>query len=201
VPVLVTTDHGSIHCHRPATVFAKRDTTQNLRYKFGADLRARTATLAMTVKDDARCAFRRARRRTNYLVRLEGRLLRLSHQAAAVPGALPGLVPPRRGITEEMILPVAAADPAMKLYLRILRYVRPHLALFAWAILAMTFYAALDAFSFTLLIPFLTSCSVARRSGAGRRSSRERRHRRRPAVVRRLADRRAARPWRGCATW
>ena len=43
----------------------------------------------------------------------------------------------------------------MKLYLRILRYVRPHLALFAWAILAMTFYAALDAFSFTLLIPFL----------------------------------------------
>ena len=43
----------------------------------------------------------------------------------------------------------------MKLYLRILRYVRPHLALFAWAILAMTVYAALDAFSFTLLIPFL----------------------------------------------
>jgi subfamily B ATP-binding cassette protein MsbA len=43
----------------------------------------------------------------------------------------------------------------MKLYLRILRYVRPHLALFSWAILAMTVFAALDAFSFTLLIPFL----------------------------------------------
>jgi DNA-binding response OmpR family regulator len=31
VPVLLTTDHGSIHCHTPATVFAKRDTTATLR--------------------------------------------------------------------------------------------------------------------------------------------------------------------------
>jgi subfamily B ATP-binding cassette protein MsbA len=43
----------------------------------------------------------------------------------------------------------------MKLYLRILRYVRPHIALFCWAIVAMCAFAALDAFSFTLLIPFL----------------------------------------------
>src|SRR5262249_24205431 len=40
VPVLITTDHGSIHCQTPATVFAKRDATHNLRYKFGEDLRA-----------------------------------------------------------------------------------------------------------------------------------------------------------------
>src|SRR5258708_18962720 len=40
VPVLITTDHGSIHCETPATVFAKRDATANLRYKFGEDLRA-----------------------------------------------------------------------------------------------------------------------------------------------------------------
>jgi CheY-like chemotaxis protein len=40
VPVLVTSDHGSIHCRTPATVFAKRDATANLRYKFGEDLRA-----------------------------------------------------------------------------------------------------------------------------------------------------------------
>ena len=38
--MLLTSDHGSIHCHTPATVFAKRDATQNLRYKFGEDLRA-----------------------------------------------------------------------------------------------------------------------------------------------------------------
>lgn len=40
VKVLLTSDHGSIHCHTPATVFAKRDATHNLRYKFGEDLRA-----------------------------------------------------------------------------------------------------------------------------------------------------------------
>ncbi|MFL5579251.1 MAG: response regulator [Gemmatimonadaceae bacterium] len=40
VPVLLTSDHGSIHCGTPATVFAKRDATSNLRYKFGEDLRA-----------------------------------------------------------------------------------------------------------------------------------------------------------------
>ncbi len=40
ISVLLTTDHGSIHCNTPATVFAKRDASANLRYKFGEDLRA-----------------------------------------------------------------------------------------------------------------------------------------------------------------
>ena len=40
LPVLLTSDHGSIHCNTSATVFAKKDATANLRYKFGEDLRA-----------------------------------------------------------------------------------------------------------------------------------------------------------------
>ncbi len=51
VSVLLTTDHGSIHCHTPATVFAKRDATANLRYKFGEDLRAERSGTAILVKD------------------------------------------------------------------------------------------------------------------------------------------------------
>jgi len=51
VPVLLTTDHGSIHCHTPATVFAKRDATANLRYKFGEDLRAQDDDAAIVVDD------------------------------------------------------------------------------------------------------------------------------------------------------
>ena len=47
LPVLLTSDHGSIHCHTPATVFAKRDATANLRYKFGEDLRAERAEHAL----------------------------------------------------------------------------------------------------------------------------------------------------------
>jgi hypothetical protein len=49
--VLLTTDHGSIHCHTPATVFAKRDATANLRYKFGEDLRAEKDSAGILIKD------------------------------------------------------------------------------------------------------------------------------------------------------
>ncbi len=51
VPVLLTTDHGSIHCETPATVYAKRDATANLRYKFGEDLRAEDPGAAIGVED------------------------------------------------------------------------------------------------------------------------------------------------------
>jgi CheY-like chemotaxis protein len=56
IPVLLTTDHGSIHCLSPATVFAKRDATANLRYKFGEDLRAERQehALLFTNSDDLR---------------------------------------------------------------------------------------------------------------------------------------------------
>jgi DNA-binding NarL/FixJ family response regulator len=47
VKVLITTDHGSIHCRTPATVFAKRDATPSLRYKFGEDLRAENPEQAL----------------------------------------------------------------------------------------------------------------------------------------------------------
>ena len=43
----------------------------------------------------------------------------------------------------------------MELVRRLLRYVRPHAGLAAASLTAMLAYAALDAFSFTLLIPFL----------------------------------------------
>jgi hypothetical protein len=47
ISVVLTSDHGSIHCQTPATVFAKRDATANLRYKFGEDLRAERPEHAM----------------------------------------------------------------------------------------------------------------------------------------------------------
>ena len=89
VPVLLTTDHGSIHCHTPATVFAKRDTTSNLRYKFGDDLRAQDADAALVVDDLP--SFGLPARGAGHPAAARHRrpLLRLSHQAARVPGALP----------------------------------------------------------------------------------------------------------------
>lgn len=52
VKVLVTSDHGSIHCHTPATVFARRDATLNLRYKFGEDLRAENPDYALLFRNE-----------------------------------------------------------------------------------------------------------------------------------------------------
>ncbi|MDX1623954.1 MAG: response regulator [Gemmatimonadota bacterium] len=51
VRVVLTTDHGSVHCLRPATVFARMDATQNLRYKFGNNLRAEDPETAFRVVD------------------------------------------------------------------------------------------------------------------------------------------------------
>ncbi len=51
VTVVLTTDHGSIHCHTPATIYARRDATANLRFKFGEDLRVDDPAAALVVDD------------------------------------------------------------------------------------------------------------------------------------------------------
>ncbi len=53
----------------------------------------------------------------------------------------------------------------MKLYLRIVSYLRPHLAVFAAAAGAIAIFAALDAFSLALLIPFLRALFASGRDG------------------------------------
>jgi DNA-binding response OmpR family regulator len=47
ITVVLTSDHGSILCQTPATVYARRDATTHLRYKFGEDLRAEKAEQAL----------------------------------------------------------------------------------------------------------------------------------------------------------
>jgi len=68
VPVLLTTDHGSIHCNRPATVYAKRDATANLRYKFGSDLRVENPTVVHSVSNPDDLRLPPGRMQTNYLL-------------------------------------------------------------------------------------------------------------------------------------
>ena len=111
VPVLVTTDHGSIHCHRPATVFAKRDATQNLRYKFGDGLRAQDPSTAFTVNDESVLRFPPGAARMNYVMGVEDYFFvyptKLREYQARYRGSfLHGGVSP-----EEMILPVALLTP------------------------------------------------------------------------------------------
>jgi DNA-binding response OmpR family regulator len=111
VSVLLTTDHGSIHCHRPVTVFAKRDATQNLRYKFGDDLRAEEPSLVFAVNDESILRFPKGRSATNYVIGLEDTFFvyptKLRQYQARYRGSfLHGGISP-----EEMILPVALLTP------------------------------------------------------------------------------------------
>jgi len=111
VPVILTTDHGAIHCHTPATVFAKRDATNNLRFKFGEDLRCEDPQAAIAVDDPERYGLPRRSLGVRALFATGDRFFvyptKLREYQARYRGAfLHGGVSP-----EEMILPVALLTP------------------------------------------------------------------------------------------
>jgi hypothetical protein len=111
VPVLLTTDHGSIHCHTPATVFAKRDATSHLRYKFGEDLRPEDSDAAIVVTDLERYGLPPQSTKTRLLLATGDRFFvyptKLREYQARYRGAfLHGGVSP-----EEVVLPIALLTP------------------------------------------------------------------------------------------
>ena len=111
VTVVFTTDHGSILCRRPVTVFARRDATANLRYKFGNDLRAEDPDAVFAVNDERALRFPEGPMATNYLLALEDAFFvyptKLREYQARYRGSfLHGGVSP-----EEVILPIAVLTP------------------------------------------------------------------------------------------
>jgi hypothetical protein len=111
VPTVLTTDHGSIHCERPVTIFARRDATSNLRYKFGLDLRAEDPKAVYSLTSEKALRFPPGKMATNYLLALEDYFFvyptKLREYQARYRGSfLHGGVSP-----EEMILPIAVMQP------------------------------------------------------------------------------------------
>ena len=111
VPVLLTTDHGSIHCHTPATVYARRDATPHLRYKFAEDIRAEDPSAAILVKRLADYGLAAEKPNTQLLLAIGDRFFvyptKLREYQARYRGAfLHGGVAP-----EEVILPIALLTP------------------------------------------------------------------------------------------
>ncbi len=109
--IVLTTDHGSIHCNRPTTVFARRDATSNLRYKFGQELRAEDASTVVSTSDPTELRLPASRMGTNYVLAVEDFFLvyptKLREYQNRYRGAfLHGGVSP-----EEMIVPVATLRP------------------------------------------------------------------------------------------
>jgi len=109
--IVLTSDHGSILCERPLTIFARRDATANLRYKFGLDLRAEQPQNVFAVKDERVLRFPPGKSTTNYVLALEDYFFvyptKLREYQARYRGSfLHGGVSP-----EEVILPVATLTP------------------------------------------------------------------------------------------
>jgi hypothetical protein len=109
--VIMTTDHGSILCQRPATVFARRDATSNLRYKFGQDLRTERADTAFSTSRPEDLRFPTGKLGLTYAVALDDYFfvyptkLR-EYQRRYRNSFLHGGISP-----EEMIVPVARLTP------------------------------------------------------------------------------------------
>jgi CheY-like chemotaxis protein len=109
--VILTTDHGSILCQQPSTVFARRDATSNLRYKFGQDLRAEHKSTAFATRDEKDLRLPPGRLGMSYLFALDDYFfvyptkLR-EYQARYRNSFLHGGISP-----EEMIVPVASLTP------------------------------------------------------------------------------------------
>jgi len=109
--VVLTTDHGSILCQNPTTVFARKDATSNLRYKFGVDLRAEDKNAAFLTSSQKDLRLPPGRMGTSYLVALSDHFfvyptkLR-EYQARYRNSFLHGGISP-----EEMIVPVATLTP------------------------------------------------------------------------------------------
>ncbi|HSJ05209.1 MAG TPA: bifunctional response regulator/alkaline phosphatase family protein [Longimicrobiales bacterium] len=108
---VLTTDHGSILCERPLTVYARRDATSNLRYKFGLDLRAEDPAGVFSVNDESLLRFPPGRLAMNYVFALDDCFFvyptKLREYQARYRGSfLHGGVS-----TEEMVLPVATLRP------------------------------------------------------------------------------------------
>jgi hypothetical protein len=111
VTTVLTSDHGSILCERPLTVYARRDASSSLRFKYGQDLRAEDESGVMSLSSERELRFPPGRPATKYLFALEDRFFvyptKLREYQARYRGSfLHGGVSP-----EEMILPVATLRP------------------------------------------------------------------------------------------
>jgi len=70
VTVVLTSDHGSIQVNRGATVFGDRETSTNIRYKYGKSIRGDNKQV-MEIKNPRRCGLPAQGINTNYLIAKE----------------------------------------------------------------------------------------------------------------------------------
>src|SRR4029077_4967082 len=106
-----TTRHRAIPCETPATGYAKRDATANLRYKFGEDLRSEDPEAAIVVEEPKAFGLPGMGLGVRLLLATSDRFLVYPPKLAAVQARYRGSFL-HGGVTpEEMILPIALLTP------------------------------------------------------------------------------------------
>jgi hypothetical protein len=167
VPVLLTTDHGSIHCHTPGTVYARRDATANLRYKFGEDLRAQEREAAIAVDDLTAWGLPPRTPGTRMLLATGDRFFvyptKLREYQARYRGAfLHGGVTPKKWCSPSRCSNPAVArsssvthSPRRGSTRRLLGYLRPYRLRFSLGLLTTALASLLDGVTLVILIPLL----------------------------------------------
>jgi len=110
VPIVLTSDHGSVHCKHPATVYARRDASTNLRYKQGENIRSEKE-IFYSVRNPAKIGLPSVGINANFLFAVEDYYfvyptkLR-EYQSRYYGSFLHGGISP-----EEMILPLIVLTP------------------------------------------------------------------------------------------
>ncbi len=109
--VIVTTDHGSIRCLRPLKVYGDRETTTNLRFKLGRNVRAEYERGVVALRDPRQWLLPRNSAVTSLLIAKEDYYFvyptEYHHYAQRYRDSFQ-----HGGISlEEMVLPVAILEP------------------------------------------------------------------------------------------
>jgi CheY-like chemotaxis protein len=110
VPIVLTSDHGSVHCKRPATVYAKRDASTNLRYKFGENIRSERG-IFYSVKEPLKIGLPRIGINVNYLFAVEDYYFVYPTKLREYQGRYYGSFLHGGISPEEMILPLVRLIP------------------------------------------------------------------------------------------
>jgi len=110
VTVVVTSDHGSIRAKHEILVHADRETSTNLRYKYGRSIRAESKQV-FNIKDPASCGLPNSRFNTNYLIAQSDTFFVYPNHFHRFANLYKDSLQHGGISMEEMILPVALLEP------------------------------------------------------------------------------------------
>ena len=111
VTIIITTDHGSVRSMRDTKVFGDRDTSTNLRYKFGKNLNAVDKSASLKISNATRFKLPKISDANEYLIALEDYFFVYPTNYHKFQNRYKDTFQHGGASMEEMILPIATLSP------------------------------------------------------------------------------------------